>query len=445
MARNDGKDRTVVRNTPRTAMTIPDAEKHNERKKESYRNEDIVPERSSLNVHYKSPTGSYSEMFSRMEQEGIISTRGLKQGANLYGELVFDVNSAYFHNHGGYEFAKEYYRKAYEAAVEIVGGEQYILSAVMHADERNRGMSQALGYDVWHYHLHVVYVPVVEKQILWSKRCKDPALVGTVRETITQVSHSKKWASSPVLDEDGQPMYSKSGKIILRKSYSILQDKYHDHMVAAGYTDLERGERGSTEEHLTTVQFKVMKEEAHLERLLQQQQTAKQAVSDVQKEREEKEKAAKEAEMKLRITEKEREEKEQAAKEAEMKLRITEKEAQKTLDFVQKLGPTETILEKPGRLESARSVYTRSVTVIGKLIGKLKNLLVLYHGERAKNETLTRENRIWQERAVLAKETTEKAGKFDQLAKILGLEEIERILKEHTQHTKERIKNTPEI
>ena len=27
-----------------------------------------------------------------------------------------------------------------KAAVEIVGGEQYILSAVMHADERNRAM-----------------------------------------------------------------------------------------------------------------------------------------------------------------------------------------------------------------------------------------------------------------------------------------------------------------
>ena len=50
--------------------------------------------------------------------------------------------------------------------MEIVGGEQYILSAVMHADEHNRAMSEALGEDVYHYHLHVVYIPVVEKQIL---------------------------------------------------------------------------------------------------------------------------------------------------------------------------------------------------------------------------------------------------------------------------------------
>lgn len=86
-----------------------------------------------------------------------------------------------------------------------MGGEQYILSAVMHADERNRAMSEALGQDVFHYHLHVVYVPVVEKQILWSKRCKDKSLVGTVKETIMQVSSSKKWLSKPALDEQERP------------------------------------------------------------------------------------------------------------------------------------------------------------------------------------------------------------------------------------------------
>ena len=235
MARNDGVDRTTVRNQPRTESNIADAEAHNERQKACYRNEDIVPERSHLNIHFKTPSGSYQEMFRQMEQDGTISTWGLKQDAVHYGELVFDVNSAYFHNHGGYEFAQAFYAEAYRAAVDIVGGEQYILSAVMHADERNQGMSKALGYDVWHYHLHVVYVPVVEKQILWSKRCKDPALVGIVKETIMQVSHSKKWQSSPVLDEFGEPMCTKTDKIILKKSYSVLQDQYHNAMFAAGY------------------------------------------------------------------------------------------------------------------------------------------------------------------------------------------------------------------
>ncbi len=72
-----------------------------------------------------------------------------------------------------------------------MGGEQYILSAVMHADERNRAMSEGLGEDIiYHYHLHVVYVPVVEKQVLWTKRCKSKSLVGTVKETIMLVSMS---------------------------------------------------------------------------------------------------------------------------------------------------------------------------------------------------------------------------------------------------------------
>lgn len=199
-----------------------------------------------------------------MKNNNIISTRGLKADAHLFGELIFDVNSAYFHNHGGYEFAKKFYEEAYKAAIDIVGGEQYILSAVMHADERNSAMSEALGKDVYHYHLHVVYIPVVEKQILWTKRCKDKSLVGTIKESITQVSSSKKWQSHPALDENGQPILQKNGKPVLRKSYSILQDDFFNAMRAAVYDDVERGERGSSEEHLTVTQFKIAQEQERL-------------------------------------------------------------------------------------------------------------------------------------------------------------------------------------
>ena len=282
MARNDGIDRTVARNVNLTASKIANAQRHNEREKESYTNPDIVPERLSYNVHFKTPTGSYTEMFEQMKSDGVISTRGLKDDAKLYGELVFDVNSAYFYNHGGYEFANQFYADAYKAAVEIVGGEQYILSAVMHADERNRAMSDALGEDVYHYHLHVVYIPVVEKQILWSKRCKDKSLVGTVKETIMQVSSSKKWQSKTALDENRNPMLTAKGKPILKKSYSILQDDFFNAMRAAGYTDVERGERGSTEEHLTVTQFKVQAEQERLEAVTGLVAQAEQTLEDTQ-------------------------------------------------------------------------------------------------------------------------------------------------------------------
>ena len=140
----------------------------------------------------------------------------------------------------------------------------------MHADEINRAMTEALSREVYHYHLHVVYVPVVEKQILWSKRCKDKALVGTVKETVMQVSRSKKWASKPLLDDAGKPVLQKSGKPVLKKSYSVLQDDFFHYMRNAGYTDVERGERGSTEEHLTVTQFKVQREQERLDTLTAQ-------------------------------------------------------------------------------------------------------------------------------------------------------------------------------
>lgn len=267
MARGDGIHRTSARNAKLTADKVGNAQAHNEREKDSYTNQDIVPERTGMNVHFKSPTADYTAMFDQMVADGIISTRGLKADADKFGELIFDVNSAYFYNHGGYDFAKEFYENAYRAAVQIVGGEKYILSAVMHADERNRAMSEALGEDVYHYHLHVVYIPVVEKQILWSKRCKDKSLVGTVKETIQQVSMSKKWDSKPALDENGEPLLTKNGKKVLRKSYSVLQDDFYNAMRSAGYTDVERGERGSSEEHLTVTQFKVEKEQERLANL----------------------------------------------------------------------------------------------------------------------------------------------------------------------------------
>ena len=142
MARNDGIDRTSVRNANLTRTQIGNTQRHNEREKDAYTNPDIVPERTALNIHFKKPSGGYAEMFTQMEADKVISTRGLKADACLYGELIFDVNSAYFDNHGGYDFAKQFYTDAYRSAIEIVGGEQFILSAVMHADERNRECRQ---------------------------------------------------------------------------------------------------------------------------------------------------------------------------------------------------------------------------------------------------------------------------------------------------------------
>ena len=162
-------------------------------------------------------------------------------------------------------------------AVQEVGGEQYILSAVMHADERNKSLSEELNRDVYHYHLHVVYIPVVEKEIRWTKRCKDKALVGTVKEVIHQVSHSKKWASVKALDENGEWIRTEDGKAVLIPSYSLLQDRFFDHMKNAGFKDFERGIRGSTTQHLSVLDYKIQQDSEKLTRIEKQ-------VEDQQKE-----------------------------------------------------------------------------------------------------------------------------------------------------------------
>ena len=102
------------------------------------------------------------------------------------------MNSTYFENHGVYEYDKEFFTETYKLAIKEAGGEEYIFSAILHAAELNKALSEQLGRGVFHYHLHVVYVPVVDEEIKWTKRCKDPVLMGMVKEVVKQVSHSKK-------------------------------------------------------------------------------------------------------------------------------------------------------------------------------------------------------------------------------------------------------------
>ena len=241
------------------------AERHNERKNLSYDNINVVPERIPMNVHFKSPgEESYMDILRRMEENGQVSMRGLRQGATLFDEIIIDVNTMYFERSGGYEYAKRFYEEVFRF-VERKFGSEYVISAVMHADEINKAATDDLGKDVYHYHLHAIVLPVVEKEIKWSKRCKDPELRGIVKEVIHQVSHSKKWASDiPLTDENGNIILRKNGKPKFRASYSILQDELYQHMTEHGFKGFQRGELGSTAENLTSLQYQIMKDKERL-------------------------------------------------------------------------------------------------------------------------------------------------------------------------------------
>ena len=244
---------------------IGSAERHNERKNESYDNINVEMSRIPFNVHYKDTEGlSYMDTLRKLEADGKVSLRGLRQDATLFDEIIIDVNTMYFERNGGYEFAKKFYGEVF-LFIEEKFGADYVVSAVMHADELNRAASDDLNKPVYHYHLHAMVLPVVEKEILWSKRCKDPALRGTVKEVIPQISHSKKWASDiPMTDDNGEPILRKNGKPKYRPSYSILQDELFAYLQEHGFEDVQRGVEKSTSEHLTSLQYQMEKDKARL-------------------------------------------------------------------------------------------------------------------------------------------------------------------------------------
>lgn len=258
------KNYSVARVKAYTTDGVGKIERHNERKNKNYGNLNVVPERSPMNVHFKDPGDmTYNDTLKKKLEEGAVSRRGQKENAKVFDEMVVDINTQYFEEHGGYDYAIRFYEEAYRFAVSEYG-EENIISAVMHADELNKAMTAKYGYPVYHYHMHIVAIPVVEKKILWTKRCKDPKLVGTVKDTIRQISHSKKWKSAPKLDERGEPVKNSDGTPVLVTSYSLLQDRFFEHMSGAGFEDFVRGERGSTTEHLSSLDYQIKKDTERL-------------------------------------------------------------------------------------------------------------------------------------------------------------------------------------
>ena len=254
---------SVARVVTYTRQSIGKAERHNERKNQTYSNMNVDLEQTKNNIHYKTCDKSYNERLKELVDTGKVSLRGLKDNANVFDELVLDINSDYFEKHGGYDFAKKFYEEAYHFA-ENEYGKDNIISAVMHADEQNSALTEEYGKPIYHYHLHVIAIPVVKKEIKYSKRTKDKSLVGKVKETIMQVSHSKKWKSQKALDNEGNEIINDKGKPVLIKSYSLLQDRFYKYMSDNGYKDFIRGEKGSTAEHLSDIKFKAKKEKEKL-------------------------------------------------------------------------------------------------------------------------------------------------------------------------------------
>jgi len=201
-------------------------ERHNKRLNKNYSNKDIDLSRSHLNYHLKLiHSETYHQEFERIRSQynllGNLRLTGEKQ-SNVMCEFLITSDKEFFDKLGE-EKTKRFFSDAYDFVASKVGGEKFIVSAVVHMDEKSP-------------HMHVAYIPVIKGK----DRKKNPCL---------RINCSEFWKG--------------------RDSYSRLQDEYFDFITSRGYF-LERGEKGSTAEHLSVSEYKLKKTQEQISELTEQ-------------------------------------------------------------------------------------------------------------------------------------------------------------------------------
>ena len=79
-----------------TVSDVSKAERHNERKNETYENMNVIEERIPFNVHFKTPTApTYMEQLKQMEADGMVSLRGLRKDATLFNEIAIKCKDGF--------------------------------------------------------------------------------------------------------------------------------------------------------------------------------------------------------------------------------------------------------------------------------------------------------------------------------------------------------------
>ena len=216
----------IIRNENHKMNAVPLLERHNERLNRNYSNKDIDLSRTSENYHLKKiQDETYQQEFERIrtrqELKGNLRLHGEKQSTVLC-EFVITSDKDFF-DRLGKERTRRFFEDAYDFITAKVGGEQYILSAVVHMDEATP-------------HMHVAFIPVINGKDRKGNPCK-------------RINCSEFWKG--------------------RDSYSRLQDEYYDFITSREY-DLERGEKGSTAEHLSVAEYKLKKTEEQLAQMSEQ-------------------------------------------------------------------------------------------------------------------------------------------------------------------------------
>lgn len=227
---------------------------HNERKAAHYLNQNIKPELSEHNHYYVRPTGTYEEMLDEKIAAGEVTTKGLKQDAEVFSEVLIAVNRDFWVDKSE-EYRTHFFDTAY-AFLKEKYGEENILSCVVHCDEVSEGKVN--------YHLHAVCLPVIRgRKRYYTKRSKQYKQLAEevgeenietnddrlLKDTENQISHNKFFECHRE-DHTGKMIYS----------YAVWQDELINKLHTEDISDVQRGTEGQKAIHLHPNAFKKIME-----------------------------------------------------------------------------------------------------------------------------------------------------------------------------------------
>lgn len=200
----------IIRNAKYKRENLKAVYRHNERKNKNYSNKDIDKTKSYLNYALKEPEFNYEKQFDKIREKYNLKGQ-IKTVSNIVCEYVITSDNDFFKRIGEDE-TKRYFETAYKFVSEYKDlGEQYILSAKVHYDERSP-------------HMHLLFLPVVHT----TDKKGNP---------IEKLACSEFWKA--------------------KDSYRQLQNAFFKYMVSNGF-DLKRGlpKEETNREHYTVKKYK---------------------------------------------------------------------------------------------------------------------------------------------------------------------------------------------
>ena len=200
----------IIRNAKYKRENLKAVYRHNERKNKNYSNKDIDKTKSYLNYALKEPEFNYEKEFDKIREKYDLKGQ-IKTVSNIVCEYVITSDNDFFKRIGEKE-TKRYFETAYKFVCEYKDlGEQYILSAKVHYDERSP-------------HMHLLFLPVVHTT---DKKGNN----------IDKLACSEFWKA--------------------KDSYRQLQNAFFEYMESNGF-DLKRGlpKEETNREHYTVKEYK---------------------------------------------------------------------------------------------------------------------------------------------------------------------------------------------